>query len=399
MTDSPGWPAAEADSADRPAPLAGLRVLDLSRVLAGPLATMQLSDLGATVVKIEMPGAGDITRGWPPFTDTGESTYHLAVNRNKRSVTADLASAEGQGLVRSLAVGADVLVDNFLPGRLARFGLGVDRLRQDNPGLISATITGYGRDGELAERPGFDFLAQAMGGLMAITGPVGGEPTRVGVAIVDVLAGMQLSQGILAALADRYRTGVGRSVSVALLDTAVFALMNLATMHLVTGRPVERFGNSHPSITPYETVAVADGVIALAVGTDRQFARLAAAVGRPDLARDPRFATNQARVAHRAELRSELGAAFGERTRSHWLGVLVSADVPAAPVNEVAEVFDDPFIRGRTVAEIDGVPQVRSPLRIDDVPLPMRARPPLLGEHTREVAADLARSRREPDPA
>mgnify|MGYP001153115312 CR=1 FL=1 len=385
-----GWPAPEVDSKERPAPLAGLRVLDLSRVLAGPLATMQLADLGATVIKVELPGAGDITRGWPPFGSDGTSTYTLAVNRGKRSVTADLTSTEGQGLVRSLALGADVLVENFLPGRLARFGLDVGELRRANPGLVSATVTGYGRDGALADRPGFDCLAQAMGGVMAITGTAGGEPTRVGVAIVDVLAGMQLVQGILAALTERTRTGRGRDLSVALLDTAVFSLMNLATMHLVTGRPVERFGNSHPSITPYETVRVADGVLALAVGTDRQFQRLARAVDRPHLADDSRFATNRDRVTHRAALRAELERALRSGSRAHWLEVLIAADVPAAPVNEVAEVFEDPFIRGRTVVDIDGVPQVRSPLRIDDTPLPVRSRPPDLGQHTDEIVSILA---------
>ena len=389
MTTAPGWPE-PFEPGDAPAPLHGIRVLDLSRVLAGPLATMQLADLGATVLKVEQPGTGDVTRGWPPFLEDGESTYYAAVNRNKRSLALDLDSPDDRETVRSLAAGADVLVDNFLPGRLARWGLSPEDLRAANPGLVSATITGFGTGSASEGRSGFDFLAQAMGGVMAITGPAGGGPTRMGVAIVDIVTGLHLTQAVLAALLERAATGAGRSVEVALLDSAVFTLMNLGSTHLLTGAAIGRFGNTHPSIAPYETLPVADGEIAVAVGTDRQFARFADAIGLPGLAGDPRFARNADRVAHRAALRAALDPALRARGRGEWLAVLAARDIPAAPVNEVADVFADPEIRDRAVSAVQGVPQVRHPARIDGRPLPMHVRPPRLGEHTAEIRDRLA---------
>lgn len=370
-------------------PLAGVRVLDLSRVLAGPLATMQLGDLGADVIKIETPDGGDVTRHWPPFLPDGTATYYTAINRNKRSVVLDLGSPPGRVAAQALAGTADVLVHNFLPGRLARFGLEPDALRRGNPGLVTANVSGFGSDSPSATRPGFDFLAQAMGGVMAMTGTASSGPNRMGVAIVDIAAGMQLTQGILAALYERSATGRGRQVEVALLDSAAFLLMNLAQTNLLLGQHIARFGNMHPSIAPYETLPVADGEIAVAVGTDRQFARLVDALGAPELADDPRFRRNRDRVLHRPELREKLGALFATATRAEWLERLVSADVPAAPVNEIAEALADPIIRDRAVADVGGIAQVRGPVRIDGVPLPMRLPPPELGADTADVLAAL----------
>ena len=391
-----GWPEPH-DVDGAPAPLHGLRVLDLSRVLAGPLACMQLADLGATVLKIETPDGGDLTRGWPPFMPDGTSTYYSAINRNKRSVVLDLDSPEGRHAAVQLAAGADVVVDNFLPGRLRRFGLSAVELRRANPDLVTATVSGYPSDGEFADRPGFDFLAQAAGGVMAITGEVGGQPLRVGVAIVDIVAGMQLTQGVLAALVDRERTGAGRSVEVALMDAAAFTLMNLGSAHLMTGESVARFGNEHPSIAPYETLPVADGEIAVAVGSDRQFGRLVTELGLAELADDPRFVTNRVRVEHRRELRAALDVVLRTRTRAEWLDLLPPLGLPVAPVNEVADVFADPALRAHVVSEVDGVPQIRGPVRIDGQALPMHLRPPRHGEHTAETLARLDHPSRQPD--
>lgn len=384
---SPAWPRlAELP----PGPLAGVRILDLSRVLAGPLATMQLADLGADVIKVESPGRGDETRRFgPPFMADGTAAYYAAVNRNKRSLTLDLASTDGMRVARRLALAADIMVDNFLPGRLARFGLDPSSLRASNPGLITATVSGFGSGNEYSGRPGFDFLAQAMGGVMAITGQPGGEPTRVGVAIIDILAGLYAVNGILAALAERSSTGRGRHVDVALLDTSVAMLMNLGMSYLSLDVETPRFGNAHPSISPYETLRASDGEIAVAVGTDRQFSRLAVALKLPGLAADPRFASNGDRVRNRAHLRERLESRLASGTKAHWLDLLVAADVPVAPVNSIPEVFADPVVRERMIASIAGIPQVRSPIWLDDEPLPVRMPPPALGEHTAAILAAL----------
>jgi crotonobetainyl-CoA:carnitine CoA-transferase CaiB-like acyl-CoA transferase len=386
-SDAPAWPCSSARSAG---PLAGVRVLDLSRVLAGPLATMQLADFGADVIKVESPGRGDETRRFgPPFMADGTAAYYAAVNRNKRSLTLDLASPGGSRVARRLALAADIMVDNFLPGRLARFGLDPGDLRAGNPGLISATVSGFGSGNEYSGRPGFDFLAQAMGGVMAITGQSGGEPTRVGVAIADILAGLHAVNGILAALAERAGTGRGRHVDVALLDSSVAMLMNLGMSYLALGIETPRFGNSHPSIAPYETLRVKDGEIAIAVGTDRQFSRLAVALGLPELAADPRFAGNGDRVRNRADLAERLQARLATGTKAHWLELLVAADVPVAPVNSIPEVFADPVVRARMVTSIGGIPQVRSPVRLDGEPMPVQAPPPALGQHTAQILAAM----------
>ena len=382
------WPSA---SAPLIGPLVGVRVLDLSRVLAGPLATMQLADLGADVIKVETPGHGDETRHFgPPFTADGTAAYYSTINRNKRSLTLDLTLPDAMVIARRLALAADVMVDNFLPGRLARFGLDPDELRLHNPRLVTATISGFGTGNEYSGRPGFDFLAQAMGGVMAITGQTGGEPTRVGVAIVDIVAGLYTANGILAALNERASSRRGRHVDVALLDTSVAMLMNLGMSYLAAHVETPRFGNAHPSIAPYQTLRTSDGEIAVAVGTDRQFSRLVVALELPEMAADAHFATNAQRVRNREFLRENLESRLTTNTKQHWLALLVAADVPVAPVNSIPEVFADPVVRERMITSIQGHPQIRSPIRLDGKPLPVHMHPPALGEHTVEILATLA---------
>jgi crotonobetainyl-CoA:carnitine CoA-transferase CaiB-like acyl-CoA transferase len=371
-------------------PLAGLKVLELSRILAGPFATMQLADLGADVIKVEAPGAGDETRRWgPPFAADGTAAYFQAINRNKRAITLDLGHPLAGEVARRLALAADVVVDNFLPGRLARFGLDHASLAAANPRVVTCTISGYGSDGPDAERPGFDFLVQAEGGLMSITGHPGGEPTKVGVAIADLAAGLFAAIGILAALRRRERDGRGSRVEVPLLDATVGVLANQAMNWLVGQMVPERLGNAHPSIAPYESYQAADGPVAIGVGTDRQFARLAAAVELPELAADPRFASNAGRVAHRRELKRVLDERLARQPRAVWLERLAAAGVPAAPINSIPEVFADPRLRERLLVEVDGVPQVRSPLRVDGRPARVERPPPALGRDTDEVLRAL----------
>jgi crotonobetainyl-CoA:carnitine CoA-transferase CaiB-like acyl-CoA transferase len=384
--EAAGWPSGPG----RVGPLAGLRVLDLSRILAGPFATMQLADLGADVIKVEAPGNGDETRRWgPPFTEDGTAAYFLAINRNKRAITLDLGHPAAAALARRLALAADVVVDNFLPGRLARFGLDHGRLRAANPGLVSCTISGYGSDGPAAERPGFDFLIQAEGGIMSITGQPGSEPTKVGVAIADLAAGLFATIGVLAALRERDATGAGRHVEVALLDAQVAMLANQAMNWLVGGITPGRMGNAHPSIAPYESYRTGDGPIAIGVGTDRQFAKLAEAIGAPELAGDERFRGNAERVARREELKREIERRLAGGDRDEWLERLAAAGVPAAPINAIPEVFGDPLVRARALVEVGGVPQVRSPVRVDGRPVAVDTAPPALGRDTNSVLAGL----------
>jgi crotonobetainyl-CoA:carnitine CoA-transferase CaiB-like acyl-CoA transferase len=325
-------------------PLTGLHVADFSRILAGPLATMVLGDLGADVIKVERPGIGDDTRSWsPPTGPDGESTYFLAVNRNKRSITIDLSTSDGQAAARELAVRADVVVENFAPGTMERFGLGYDDLAGDNPGLIYASITGFGR-GAGAWLPGYDFLVQAVGGLMSVTGDPDGEPTKVGVALVDVLAGQNLVSGILAALYHRERTGAGQRVDVDLLSSLLFGLVNQASSYLNAGVVPQRLGNAHPSIAPYQTLRTADRTIAVAVGNDGQFHRLAELVdievGRGShLAQEERFATNQSRVRHIGPLMAALERRLRTRPAAYWVAKLTAVGVPCGVVNTVAEGF------------------------------------------------------------
>jgi crotonobetainyl-CoA:carnitine CoA-transferase CaiB-like acyl-CoA transferase len=366
-------------------PLEGLVVADFSRVLAGPLATMLLGDLGADVVKVEHPGGGDETRAWgPPFAH-GHSTYYLAVNRNKRSVALDLRDEHGRRAARALAGRADVLVENFKAGSMERLGLGYEQLARDNPGLVWCSISGFGR-GAGAALPGYDFLVQAMSGLMSITGPDGGEPTKVGVALVDVLTGLYAFGGVLAALRERDRSGRGQRVEVSLLGSALASLVNQASSYLCTGRPPRAMGNRHPSITPYETLATADRPLVVAVGNDGQFARLCRVLGTPEAAADPRFATNAARVANRDALAALLEQALAARGAAEWVAALRDAGVACGLVNDVGEAFALAERLGlEPVADAGGVPQVADPIGLSATPASYRLAPPALGQHTAEV--------------
>jgi len=366
-------------------PLEGLVVADFSRVLAGPFATMLLGDLGADVVKVEHPDGGDETRAWGPPWYGGHSTYYLAVNRNKRSLALDLKTDRGREAARALAGRADVLVENFKAGAAERLGLGFEEVVEDNPGLVWCSISGFGR-GAGAGLPGYDFLVQAMSGLMSITGPADGEPTKVGVALVDVLTGLYAFGGVLAALVERDRTGRGQRVEVSLLGSALASLVNQASSYLCTGRPPRAMGNRHPSITPYETLATADRPLVLAVGNDGQFARLCRVLGRPEAAADPRFATNADRVVNRDALAELLERALAARGAAEWVAALSQAGVPCGLVNDVGEAFALAERLGLDpVAAAGGVPQVADPIRLSSTPTSYRLAPPALGEHTAEV--------------
>jgi crotonobetainyl-CoA:carnitine CoA-transferase CaiB-like acyl-CoA transferase len=366
------------------ASLHNLKILDFSRVLAGPFATMLLGDLGAKVIKVERPGTGDETRAWgPPYDEEGEATYFQSVNRNKTSVALDLRHHKDLARARALAEQADVVVENFRPGLLAGLGLGYDDLREDNPAIIYCSITGFGR-GAGADLPGYDLLVQALGGLMSITGPADGEPQKVGVALVDVLAGLFATVGILAALRHRERTGQGQRVEVNLLSSLLAALVNQGSGYTIAQVVPERLGNAHPSIAPYELFDTADGALVLAVGNDRQFAALCQVLGTPALAADPRYATNTERVSHRAALRAELERHLALRPAADWARQLTVARVPAGVVNDVAGAFtlaaelglepivDVPRKNGGTVK------LTRNPIFLSETPPTYRNAPPRL---------------------
>ena len=385
-------------SAATPQALAGVRVLDLTRVLAGPWCTQTLADLGADVVKVERPGSGDDTRGWgPPFlrdadgNDTAESAYYLCANRNKRSLTVDIATQEGQAIIRRLALHSDVLVENFKVGDMARHGLDAAALRAANPRLVYCSITGYGQDGPYAQRAGYDFAVQGLGGLMSVTGAADGAPQKVGVAVADLFTGMYATVAILAALRHRDATGEGQLIDLALLDTQVAMLANVGSHYLVGGEVPPRQGNAHANIVPYQVFAVADGHIIVAVGNDRQFARLCELLDLAALAGDVRYATNAARVRHRDVLVPLLQDAFRMRERRAWLASLEEAGIPCGPVNDIADVFADPQARARgMIGHVEHpyagtVPLVASPLRLSATPVALRHAPPLLGQHTDEV--------------
>ena len=374
-------------------PLAGIRVADFSRVLAGPLATMVLADLGADVVKIERPGAGDDTRGWgPPFVGD-DAAYFLSLNRNKRSVALDLASGEGALAARRLALASDVVIENFRPGLMARFGLGFEGLSAERPELVYCSLTAFGEEGGSASRPGYDIIVQALSGLMSITGHPGGEPTKVGVALLDVVCGLYAANAIQAALIRRGETGRGGRVSVSLFDASVAAMVNQAANHLLGGLVPGPLGNQHPNIVPYQLFEAADRPFILAAGNDRLFERTCEVLGRPELAADERFATNEARVRNRESLIPLLSEAFATRTAAEWLEALESAAVPCAPVRAMDEVFAASE-GAATVQEIQDPVRgllrlVASPIRIDGAQAPIRRPPPRLGEHTDEVLGEL----------
>jgi crotonobetainyl-CoA:carnitine CoA-transferase CaiB-like acyl-CoA transferase len=373
-----------------PGPLDGILVADFSRVLAGPLATMTLADLGADVVKVERPGAGDDTRSWgPPYVEEG-ATYYLGLNRGKRSVALDLADPADLALARELATRADVLVESFRPGTMSRLGLDLDELRREHPRLVTCTISAFGTGEAARALPGYDLLLQAMGGIMSVTGDPDGLPTKTGTALVDMLCGLFAANGILAALRARDRDGAGQHVEVSLLDTSLAGLLNLASGYLNAGVVPGRMGNDHPSIVPYGTYEAADGPFALAVGSDGLFARLCRELGRPDLAEDERFATNTARLQHRDELGEQLGAAFAAAGAAEWVARLRAAGVPAGPVNDVAQAFA--FAASLDLEPVDetgGVRTVRSPVRMDRTPVRVQRRPPRLDEHGDDIRSWL----------
>ncbi len=377
------------------AALEGIRVLDLSRVLAGPLCAMMLADLGADVVKVERPGGGDETREWgPPWAGT-ESAYYLCVNRNKRSITVDMKSDEGRALVRRLAADADILVENFKTGTLERMGLGYEALKAENPGLIYCSITGYGQTGPDADQPGYDFAIQGRGGIMSITGETDGPPMKVGLAIVDVTAAMNATIAVLAALESRHNTGVGQSIDISLLDSQVAWLINRASNYLVGGATPKRYGNAHPNIVPYETFRGSDKWFNVAVGNDSQFRRFTELIEAPELASEPRFATNPMRVENRGELIATLAGYLERRPAEEWLALFHREKIPAGPINSIPEVFEDPQVIAREmVVEMQHptagtIKMVGSPLKMSETPAAYYRHPPLLGEHTDEVLAEL----------
>jgi crotonobetainyl-CoA:carnitine CoA-transferase CaiB-like acyl-CoA transferase len=390
--------------------LSHLKVLDLSRVLAGPWASQILADMGAEVIKIENPEGGDDTRAWgPPFMQDGageptrESAYNLCANRGKRSVCIDMRTPEGAATVRELASHCDVLIENFKFGGAARFGLDYPSLAADNPGLVYCSITGFGQTGPCRERPGYDFLVQAMGGLMSVTGlpdgEAGGGPQKVGVALTDIMTGLYATIGILAALSERDRSGQGQQVDLALLDVTAATLANQASNYLVGGLNPTRLGNAHPNIVPYQSFVARDGHLVVAVGNDAQFRRYAAVLGAPELADDERFASNGQRVLHRDTLVPLLQAKMLERDKAEWLRLLEEAGVPAGPINSVAEVFDEPQILAREMKITMSHPSnpalelVGNPIKLSRTPVSYRRPPPTLGQHTEDVLAALTQAR------
>jgi crotonobetainyl-CoA:carnitine CoA-transferase CaiB-like acyl-CoA transferase len=395
--------------------LSHIRVLDLSRVLAGPWAGQILADLGAEVVKVERPGVGDDTRHWgPPFLrdeageNTAEAAYYLSANRNKQSLTLDFTQPEGQRIVRELAAKADVVLENFKVGGLAAYGLDYSALKAINPRLIYCSITGFGQTGPYARRAGYDFMIQGLGGLMSLTGrsedEAGAGPVKVGVALTDILTGLYSAVAVLAALNQRERSGLGQHIDMALLDVQVACLGNQALNYLTTGVAPKRLGNAHPNIVPYQDFPTADGDFILTVGNDGQFRKFCEVAGHAEWADDPRFASNKARVAHRAELIPLIRQATVFRTTAEWVAALEQAGVPCGPINDLAQVFADPQVIARGLrVELPhplagSVPQVASPIRLSETPVEYRNAPPLLGEHSEQVlrewlgmaAADVA---------
>jgi len=387
-------------------PLSHVKVLDLSRVLAGPWAGQNLADLGAEVIKVERPKVGDDSRAFgPPWVkdksgkDTRDSAYFTSANRGKKSITVNISSPAGQEIVRELARGADVLIENYKFGDLARYGLGYDDLKALNPRLIYCSVTGFGQTGPYRERPGYDFMIQGMGGMMSVTGDAQGEPMRAGVPVADIITGMYASIAICAALAHRAETGRGQHLDLALLDSQIALLAYQNTNYFATGKPPSRIGNLHPNIVPYQPFRTADGEVIIACGNDNLYRRFCEAAGCPELAGDARFATNGKRVENRVELTRLLQGIFAKRPTQDWLELLEAAGVPNGPINNVAQVFEEPQVRARGVrVELDHpvagkLPTVASPMRFSGTPVEHRLAPPLLGQHTEEILRErLGRS-------
>jgi crotonobetainyl-CoA:carnitine CoA-transferase CaiB-like acyl-CoA transferase len=387
-------------------PLSHVRVLDLSRVLAGPWAGQNLADLGAEVIKVERPKVGDDSRAYgPPWVkgkdgrETKDSAYFTSANRGKKSITVNVAKPEGQELIRKLAGKCDVLIENYKHGDLARYGLGYDDLKKVNPRLIYCSVTGFGQTGPYRERPGYDFMIQGMGGMMSVTGEPdgapGGGPQRAGVPIADIVTGMYASIAICAALAHRAETGIGQHLDLALLDSQIALLAYQNTNYFSTGKPPGRIGNLHPNIVPYQPFKTSDGEVIVACGNDNLFGKFCEAAGCAALAQDPRFATNGKRVENRVEITRLIQEIFGRKTTAEWLSLLESAGVPNGPINNLAQVFEEPQVKARGVKiELDHaaagrLPLVASPMRFSGTPLEYRLAPPLLGEHTDEVLQEL----------
>ena len=371
--------------------LAGLRVIDLTRILAGPLCTMMLGDLGADVIKVEPPGTGDDTRSWGPPFIAGESAYFLGVNRNKRSITIDLSGTQGQAILSALILSADVLINNFKIGTLEKWGFTDEWFERKAPRLVRCSITGYGANGPKAPQPGYDFILQAESGLMSICGTPDGTPTKYGVAIVDVCTGMLACNSILAAINARHRTGRGQRVDVSLYETSLAMLVNVASSYLACGKKAGRFGNGHPSIVPYTTYETSDGMLALAVGNDAQFSKCAAILGHPEWASDPQFAKNRDRVVNRALVDAMVGEALSRDSASNWIGKLQAAGVPCGRINTVAQAFTDPHTAACRMIETVAHPTIGDltivgiPFKFGGTPTAVKRPPPTLGQHTKEI--------------
>src|SRR3990172_8067001 len=380
----------------QPGLLSGIRVLDLTRVLAGPYATMDLGDFGADIIKVEEPGKGDDTRQWgPPFAENGLSAYFISANRNKRSLTLNLRSKPGQDVLRDLVGQSDVLVENFRTGTLARLGFGYEELKKLKPDVIYCTITGFGHTGPFKDRPGYDFITQALGGLMSITGEENGEPMRVGVAIVDMLAGQNACNAIVAALFARERQKTGQRIDISLLDSQLATLSYVASAYLIAGASPKRHGNAHPNIVPYQMFKVSGGFLAFSAGNDLQWSRFCKEIGRKDLVEDERFATNPQRVSNRSELIPILDKLFATKPLEDWLKICEAAAVPAAPINDIAKALKMPQVVARDMIEEEVLPggqkvrMLASPLKIPTNPVQIRFPPPLLGQHTQEILSEL----------
>jgi formyl-CoA transferase len=376
--------------------LEDIKVLDLSRVLAMPYCSMMLGDLGAQIIRVERPGIGDETRHWGPPWAGDQSAYYLCTNRNKKSITVDLKKKEGQEIILRLARRSDIFLENFLPGSLAEMGLGYEQIRAVNPAIIYASVTGYGQDGPYRDLPGFDFIIQAQGGLMSIIGENDGPPMKVGVAIVDITAGVFACSAILAALHHRERTGIGQQIDIALLDSQVAWLANQASNYLISGKVPRRMGNAHPNIVPYEAFEAKDGIyIALGVGNDNQWQKFCKLAKLENLTHDPRYATNPKRVENRKELVSFLREIFRQKTSAEWLQILAEAEVPCGPINTIDRVFADPQVlaRGMLVEMEHPVTGkyrvVGSPMKLSETPVRYQTPPPRLGEYTEEILRDI----------